>query len=164
MISNYLVNGQLRNSLEFVHPWASFTVEWDPDYPIQRATSRSIGIDVQSTCYCTLQPHDQLCVPTHVKWRDVKVIDGFRACLLLFPRSGLALRQGVTQINGVGVIDEDYIDDIGSLLCHNHESPVYLEAGTRVAQLILHVAPDSAALDLITKNVQRTGGYGSTGV
>jgi dUTP pyrophosphatase len=81
------------------------------------------------------------------------------------PRSGLALKSGVTVLNAPGTIDEDYRGEISVVLINHGQQPFAIEPGARIAQLV--VAPVTRAewdpvgsLDVTTRGA---GGYGSTG-
>jgi dUTP diphosphatase len=81
------------------------------------------------------------------------------------PRSGLALRHGVTVLNSPGTVDPDYRGEIHVLLVNLGEEPVTIERGMRVAQLVLAATlqatiREAAGLDETTRGV---GGFGSTG-
>lgn len=84
----------------------------------------------------------------------------------LRPRSGLALRQGVTLLNSPGTIDSDYRGPVGAILINLGGEPVKISRGDRVAQLIL--APVAqAAFDETTQlpaTARAAGGFGSTGL
>ena len=81
------------------------------------------------------------------------------------PRSGLALKYGVTVLNGPGTIDSDYRGEIGVLLVNLGESPFVVERGMRIAQLV--IAPVGRAR-LVEGEISHTGrgasGFGSTGL
>ncbi len=83
----------------------------------------------------------------------------------LRPRSGLALRHGITLLNAPGTIDADYRGEIFVLLVNLGAEPVMIERGMRVAQLVL--APVSRAAFRAASDLDRTerheGGFGSTG-
>lgn len=80
------------------------------------------------------------------------------------PRSGLALRHGVTVLNAPGTVDADYRGEVGVILVNHGAEPFAVERGTRVAQLVLarveRVAWVEAELD---ETVRGAGGFGSTG-
>jgi dUTP pyrophosphatase len=82
------------------------------------------------------------------------------------PRSGLALRHGVTVLNAPGTIDADYRGEIFVLLVNFGSEAVVIERGMRIAQLVL--APVSRARFLVAADLESTvrnaGGFGSTGV
>lgn len=82
------------------------------------------------------------------------------------PRSGLALRHGITVLNSPGTVDEDYRGEIGVVLINHGDRPFVVEPAARIAQLI--VAPVSrvgVTLTEVLDDTQRgSGGYGSTGL
>lgn len=82
------------------------------------------------------------------------------------PRSGLALRLGVTVVNAPGTIDSDYRGEIKVLLINLSTDPVTIEAGLRIAQLI--IAPVQRvvidAVDELDTTERGAGGFGSTGL
>ena len=80
------------------------------------------------------------------------------------PRSGLALKHGVTVLNSPGTIDSDYRGEIGVLLVNLGETPFVVERGMRIAQLV--IAPVSRARLVegeVPPSDRGTGGFGSTG-
>jgi len=82
------------------------------------------------------------------------------------PRSGLALRNGVTVLNAPGTIDSDYRGEVKVLLINLGDAPFVVSSGDRVAQLV--IAPVVRAtfgfVDELDETVRGEGGYGSTGV
>jgi dUTP pyrophosphatase len=89
--------------------------------------------------------------------------EGFEAQVR--PRSGLALREGLTVVNSPGTIDSDYRGEVKVLLVNLGDRPVTIEPGQRVAQLV--VAPvaqaDFAVVDELADTERGEGGFGSTG-
>lgn len=81
------------------------------------------------------------------------------------PRSGLALKQGLTCLNSPGTIDADYRGEIGVLLINLSNAPVVLQCGDRIAQLV--IAPVVQAtwdeVTVLTETARGEGGFGSTG-
>jgi dUTP pyrophosphatase len=82
------------------------------------------------------------------------------------PRSGLALKHGVTVLNAPGTIDADYRGEVSVLLVNHGSEPFEVTRGMRIAQLV--VAPVARVIleevESLTETVRGTGGYGSTGV
>jgi dUTP pyrophosphatase len=81
------------------------------------------------------------------------------------PRSGLALKHGVTVLNAPGTIDEDYRGEIKVLLINHGQEPFVVKAGERIAQLVIAAVArvrldEQATLD---ETVRGAGGYGHTG-
>jgi dUTP pyrophosphatase len=94
----------------------------------------------------------------------IQLPEGFEAQVR--PRSGLALKQGITVLNSPGTIDSDYRGEIGVVLQNNGSKTFYVNSGDRIAQLV--VTPVWQANFDTVKELGETdrgeGGYGSTGV
>ncbi len=93
----------------------------------------------------------------------VAIPEGFE--VQVRPRSGLALRHGVTLVNSPGTIDSDYRGEVGVILVNHGAEPFTVEHGMRIAQLVLApvarlVWEEAAALD---DSARGAGGFGSTG-
>ena len=81
------------------------------------------------------------------------------------PRSGLALKHGVTVLNSPGTIDADYRGEVGVILINHGEAPFTVRRGERIAQLVI-TAVTAAVLDEVERlpeSGRGTGGFGSTG-
>ncbi|MGA0561664.1 dUTP diphosphatase [Ancylobacter sp. VNQ12] len=132
-----------------------------PDY----ATAGSAGLDLIAAlpegAPLTLGPLARAAVPTGL---CLALPEGFEAQVR--PRSGLALKQGLTVLNAPGTVDADYRGEVKVLLVNLGDSPVQLERGQRVAQLV--VAPVTRIQLVRTGNLEETtrgsGGFGSTGL
>lgn len=127
------------------------------------ATEQAAGLDLVAalTAPVTLQPLGRALVPTGI---SIALPAGYEAQVR--PRSGLALKQGVTVLNAPGTIDADYRGEIGVILVNLSETPVTLQRGDRIAQLLLArverlVWNEVAALPTTARGA---GGFGSTGV
>jgi dUTP pyrophosphatase len=109
----------------------------------------------------TLAPGARALVPTGL---SIALPPGFEGQVR--PRSGLALRDGITCLNAPGTIDADYRGPIGVILANLGSEPVTIKRGDRIAQLV--IAPVSRAqFDLVEElpeSVRGNGGFGSTGV
>lgn len=81
------------------------------------------------------------------------------------PRSGLAARAGLTVLNAPGTIDSDYRGEVQVLLINHGDAPVTIEAGTRIAQLVIAPVTQVAVAEVQTLSgtVRGSGGFGSTG-
>jgi dUTP pyrophosphatase len=81
------------------------------------------------------------------------------------PRSGLALKQGVTVINAPGTIDSDYRGEIKILLINLGQEPVEITDGMRIAQMVLApiLRPEITHRDTLDETERGSGGFGSTG-
>ena len=85
---------------------------------------------------------------------------------LVLPRSGLALRAGVTVLNAPGLIDSGYRGEIGVLLVNHGAEPVTIGRGERIAQLVIQPVARASLVEVRVLGGSRrgTGGFGSTGV
>ncbi|MGL4310308.1 MAG: dUTP diphosphatase [Paracoccaceae bacterium] len=108
----------------------------------------------------TLDPMHRAIVPTGLR---VEIPDGFE--IQIRPRSGLALKHGITLPNTPGTIDSDYRGPLGVLLINLGPEPFTIQHGDRIAQLV--VAPVVQArfrpVDGLGNTARGTGGFGSTG-
>lgn len=93
----------------------------------------------------------------------MEIPDGFEGQVR--PRSGLAIRQGLTVVNAPGTIDSDYRGEVKVLLVNLGSEPVVISRGDRIAQLV--IAPVTSALyveaDELAESERGAGGFGSTG-
>jgi len=82
------------------------------------------------------------------------------------PRSGLALRAGVTLLNSPGTIDSDYRGPVGVLLANFGTEPFVVRRGDRIAQMVVApvVRADFEALEELEETLRAAGGFGSTGL
>ena len=127
------------------------------------ATAGAAGLDLQAAIAepLTVQPFARALVPTGI---CAAIPAGFEAQVR--PRSGLALKQGLTVANAPGTIDSDYRGEIAVILLNTSAQPVVIERGMRIAQLVLAKVEQLswqpvAALDATARGA---GGFGSTGV
>ncbi len=127
------------------------------------ATAGAAGLDLQAAIAdpITVKPFARALVPTGI---CVAIPDGFEAQVR--PRSGLALKQGLTVANAPGTIDSDYRGEIAVILLNTSEQPVLIERGMRIAQLVLAKVEQLAWQPVATLNqtLRGAGGFGSTGV
>lgn len=128
----------------------------------QYATTDSAGLDIRAFLNesVTLKPLERRLIPTGLY---LEIPSGFE--VQIRPRSGFALKQGVTVLNSPGTIDADYRGEIGVLLINLSAEDVVIESGDRVAQMV--VAPFVQAALKLTTELSETnrgdGGFGSTG-
>jgi dUTP pyrophosphatase len=124
------------------------------------ATPASAGVDLRSIEKCVLQPGERALVPTGV---SIALPPGYEAQVR--PRSGLALKHGVTLPNSPGTIDADYRGEIKVILLNLGDAPFTIEPGDRIAQMV--VAPvsqvDWAEAAVLDETERSAGGFGSTG-
>jgi len=81
------------------------------------------------------------------------------------PRSGLALKHGITVLNAPGTIDADYRGEIGVILINHGSEPFTVQRGDRIAQMIIapFVQADFQAVDSLSETERGAGGFGSSG-
>lgn len=119
------------------------------------------GMDVCSCAALTLQPGARALVPTGLVMELPKGTEA-----QMRPRSGLAIKSGITLLNTPGTIDEGYRGEIGIILINLGHEPFEIRPGMRIAQMViapvLHVAVEEVAD--VTDTARGAGGFGSTGV
>lgn len=133
----------------------------NPDARIpQYATEGSAGFDFCSVLDYSLKPMERKLFPTGLK---LEIPRGYE--LQIRPRSGLALKFGITVLNSPGTIDSDYRGEIGILLVNFGDKPYDVKKGERIAQGVL--APYTQAtfreVSSLEETSRGTGGFGSTG-
>ena len=119
------------------------------------------GMDIRSIEELTIEPGARALVHTGL----VMVLpSGYEAQVR--PRSGLALKNGVTVLNTPGTIDEGYRGEIGVILANFGSEPFKVEKGAKIAQMV--IAPctraEIAETDEVDDTVRGTGGFGSSGL
>ncbi len=125
-------------------------------------TEHSAGMDLRAylTEAITLPPGQRKLIPTGL---FIELPEGYEAQIR--PRSGLALKHGITVLNSPGTVDADYRGEIMVLLINLSDVPFAIENGERVAQMI--VSPYQQVrwqtVDALADTRRGAGGYGSTG-
>lgn len=134
------------------------------DLPLPKYhTPLSAGMDLLADLSeeVALEPLERRLIPTGL---SLELPEGFEAQIR--PRSGLALKQGLTCLNTPGTIDADYRGEVGVLLINLSKERVVLRRGDRIAQMV--VAPSVQAtlveVQVLTDTARGEGGFGSTGV
>jgi dUTP pyrophosphatase len=126
-------------------------------------TEGAAGLDLRAAIAepVTIAPGMRTLVPTGL---SVQLPAGFEGQVR--PRSGLALRHGVTVLNAPGTVDSDYRGEVSVVLINHGSEPFTITRGDRIAQLV--IAPVSRALlsevETLSGTARGAGGYGSTGV
>ena len=126
------------------------------------ATEHSAGMDLLAAVHenRTMAPGERALIPTGLA---MALPDGYEAQIR--PRSGLALKYGVSLVNTPGTIDADYRGEIGVILINHGHEPFVIERGMRIAQMVIAPytrAQFSEVIDLPTTQ-RGQGGFGSTG-
>ena len=135
------------------------------DLPLPRYQSKgSAGFDLLAAVPdaepVTINSFDRALVPTGLIFEIPAGYEG-----QIRPRSGLALRHGITVLNSPGTIDSDYRGEVGIILVNLGSEPFVIRRGERIAQMV--IAPVSETLLVETTDLSETargsGGFGSTG-
>jgi dUTP pyrophosphatase len=126
------------------------------------ATVDSAGLDLQAAIEdeIYLDSLERVAVPTGLK---IALPAGFEAQIR--PRSGMALKQGVTVLNTPGTIDSDYRGEIKVILVNLSKQPVRILRGDRIAQMVVAevVQAELTEVETLDTTVRGEGGFGSTG-
>ena len=129
----------------------------------QYATALSAGMDIRANIpqALVLDPLQRMLVPTGLFF----AIPAGYECQLR-PRSGLALKHGITILNTPGTIDADYMGEIKSLLVNLSDQPFTIMPGERIAQIVVarHEKVEWESVEVLDETERGAGGYGSTGV
>jgi dUTP pyrophosphatase len=125
-------------------------------------TEGAAGLDLASAAPepITLAPGERLGVPTGF---CMELPPGYEAQVR--PRSGLALRHGITVVNAPGTIDSDYRGEIVVLLVNLGQSPYTIAPGTRIAQMVIASVARATIeeIDELSTTARGSGGFGHTG-
>lgn len=126
-------------------------------------TPLSAGMDLRAwlNAPVTLQPLERRLIPTGVK---IALPEGYECQLR--PRSGLALKRGLTLLNTPGTIDADYRGEVGVILINLSNEPFVIENGERICQMVVtnYTKVEWEATDTLETTTRGEGGFGHTGV
>lgn len=130
-----------------------------PEY----ATPQSAGMDLRANIEepVVLKPMERRLIPTGL---HIALPEGYEAQIR--PRSGLALKKGITVLNSPGTVDADYRGDIGVILINLSTEDFVVENGERIAQMVIarHEQAEWVEVDVLDETERGEGGYGHTGV
>ena len=126
------------------------------------ATDLSAGMDLRASLDApvTLNPMQRKLIPTGL---FIELPEGYEAQIR--PRSGLALKKGITVLNTPGTIDADYRGEIGVILINLGEEPFVIENGERICQMVIaqHAVATLVEVNELTDTERGAGGFGHTG-
>lgn len=134
------------------------------DVPLPaKSTADAAGYDLCAKEGCTVPARSRLLVGTGL---TMAIKPGFEGQIR--PRSGLALKHGITVLNAPGTIDADYRGEVGVILFNSTNETFEVKKHERIAQIVFSAVPDVVLLDMEDRELSptdsnRTGGYGSTG-
>ena len=127
------------------------------------ATPQSAGMDLRANLEeaVTLHPMERRLIPTGLY---IALPEGYEAQVR--PRSGLALKHGLTVLNAPGTIDADYRGEIGVVLINLSTEDFTVNDGERIAQMVIARCEQAemAPVDVLDETERGAGGYGHTGV
>lgn len=134
------------------------------DLPLpQYATNMSAGMDLYACVNepVKIKPFQRVLIPTGI---SIELPEGFEAQIR--PRSGLALKYGITVLNTPGTIDADYRGEIGVILINFGQEDFTVERGMRIAQMVVSpvVQAEIVEVEELVETQRGNGGFGSTGV
>ena len=131
-----------------------------PAYETRGAAGMDLRFHPRDGAPVTLHPGDHALLSTGLA---VSLPDGVEAQVR--PRSGLALKHGVTVLNSPGTIDSDYRGEIGVILINHGRDSVVFEPGDRIAQMVFAAFHQAAWVEVADLDETRrgAGGFGSTG-
>ncbi len=129
----------------------------------QYATSLSAGMDLRANLDnpIVLQPLERRLIPTGIY---IALPEGYEAQVR--PRSGLALKKGITVLNAPGTIDADYRGEVGVVLINLSQEPFTVNDGERIAQMVFarYEQGNLVPVEVLDETERGAGGYGHTGV
>ena len=129
----------------------------------QYATEQSAGMDLRANLEApiTLKPMERRLIPTGL---HIALPKGYEAQVR--PRSGLALKKGITVLNSPGTVDADYRGEVGVLLINLSQEDFVVNDGERIAQMIIarHEQGAFEVVEVLDETERGEGGYGHTGV
>ena len=129
----------------------------------QYTTPLSAGMDLRANIDApiTLKPLERKLIPTGL---HIALPAGYEAQVR--PRSGLALKKGITVLNTPGTVDADYRGEVGVVLINLSQEDFVVEDGERIAQMVIarHEQADFELVEVLDETERGEGGYGHTGV
>lgn len=130
-----------------------------PRYESEQAAGMDIRCHIAQPI--TLQPLERKLLPTGLY---IELPVGYEAQIR--PRSGLALKRGLTVLNTPGTIDADYRGEIGVILINLSNEPQTIEPGERICQMVItkHEQPELLTVEVLGTTERGAGGFGHSGV
>ena len=129
----------------------------------QYATPQSAGMDLRANLDApvTLRPLERALIPTGL---FIALPDGYEAQIR--PRSGLAIKKGISLVNAPGTIDADYRGEIGVILVNLSNEDFVVEDGERIAQMVIarYEQAQFVPVEVLNETERGEGGFGHTGM
>lgn len=127
------------------------------------STTQSAGMDICANIdnSIIIKPMERILIPTGLR---MALPQGYEAQIR--PRSGLALKHGITVLNSPGTIDADYRGEIGVIIINLGTEPFEIHDGDRIAQMVIarHETADWQIVTELDESNRGTGGFGHTGI
>lgn len=127
------------------------------------ATTQSAGMDLRANLEApvTLKPMERCLISTGIR---IALPEGYEAQIR--PRSGLALKKGITVLNAPGTIDADFRGEVGVILINLSKDDFVVSDGERIAQMVIskHEQAEWVEVEELDDTERGAGGYGHTGV
>ena len=132
-----------------------------PSYASSGAAGADLRANFPDKLPVTLAPSERTLVPTGLR---LAIPDGYEAQVR--PRSGLALKHGITLPNSPGTIDSDYRGSLGGIMMNAGDEPFEIRHGMRIAQLVINpvLQPKFEIVQTLDGTERGAGGFGSTGM
>lgn len=135
----------------------------DPEVELPRyAYAGDAGLDLRANAEVEIPPHGRALIPTGLA---IAIPEGFAG--FVQPRSGMALKRGLSIANTPGLIDSHYRGELKVIAVNlDPEQPIVIERGERIAQLVMQAVPvvNLVEVDELDKTDRGAGGFGSSGV
>jgi dUTP pyrophosphatase len=143
-----MIDVKIKRATEPTPAWPSY------------ATPLSAGADIRSKIDTIVPAHGRVLIPTGM---FVAIPEGYE--IQVRPRSGLALKKGITVLNTPGTIDADYRNEIGVILFNTTDEDFVVNAGDRIAQIVLTKFEQINWVEVNELDeTDRTDGFGHTGL
>lgn len=135
----------------------------DPEVELPRyAYAGDAGLDLRANAEVEIPPHGRALIPTGLA---IAIPEGFAG--FVQPRSGMALKRGLSIANTPGLIDSHYRGELKVIAVNlDPEQPIVIERGERIAQLVIQAVPvvNLVEVDELDETDRGAGGFGSSGV
>jgi dUTP pyrophosphatase len=127
------------------------------------ATANAAGMDIRSNLEVIVKPRERVLIPTGL---FLEIEEGFEAQIR--PRSGLAIKHGITVLNSPGTIDSDYRGEVKVIVINHGEVPFRIEAGERFCQMVFAAVAkaeleQAESISDLSVTDRGEGGFNSTG-
>lgn len=131
-----------------------------PAYETEQSAGMDLRAAVAEDAPVTLAPGARGLIPTGLA---IALPPGFEAQVR--PRSGLALKHGITCLNSPGTVDADYRGELAVILINHGQEPFVIKRGERIAQMVIAPVTQAvfAQVDTLDETARGAGGFGSTG-